>query len=69
MDFADLGLDAKILKAADDLGWTEPTPIQAEAVPVGLRGEDIMAACGQLKSATERARKSKARIEAEAGLA
>ena len=33
------------------------------------RGEDIMAACGQLKSATERERKSKARIEAEAGLA
>jgi len=33
------------------------------------RGEDIMAACGQLKSATERARKSKRQIEAEAGLA
>lgn len=33
------------------------------------RGEDIMAACGQLKSATERARKSKAEIAAEAGLA
>jgi 23S rRNA (adenine2503-C2)-methyltransferase len=32
------------------------------------RGEDIMAACGQLKSATERARKSKAQIDAEAGL-
>ena len=32
------------------------------------RGEDIMAACGQLKSATERARKSKKAIEAEAGL-
>ena len=32
------------------------------------RGEDIMAACGQLKSATERARKSRAQIEAEAGL-
>jgi 23S rRNA (adenine2503-C2)-methyltransferase len=32
------------------------------------RGEDIMAACGQLKSATERARKSKKVIEAEAGL-
>ncbi|MCB1334995.1 MAG: 23S rRNA (adenine(2503)-C(2))-methyltransferase RlmN [Roseivivax sp.] len=29
------------------------------------RGEDIMAACGQLKSATERARKSRAQIEAE----
>jgi 23S rRNA (adenine2503-C2)-methyltransferase len=33
------------------------------------RGEDIMAACGQLKSATERARKSQAQIKAEAGLA
>jgi 23S rRNA (adenine2503-C2)-methyltransferase len=33
------------------------------------RGEDIMAACGQLKSATERARKSRAEIAAEAGLA
>ena len=32
------------------------------------RGEDIMAACGQLKSATERARKSRAQIAADAGL-
>ncbi|MDA0186611.1 MAG: 23S rRNA (adenine(2503)-C(2))-methyltransferase RlmN [Proteobacteria bacterium] len=32
------------------------------------RGEDIMAACGQLKSATDRARKSRAEIAAEAGL-
>jgi 23S rRNA (adenine2503-C2)-methyltransferase len=32
------------------------------------RGEDIMAACGQLKSATERARKSKAQIAQDAGL-
>ncbi|MGQ0610098.1 MAG: 23S rRNA (adenine(2503)-C(2))-methyltransferase RlmN [Paracoccaceae bacterium] len=32
------------------------------------RGEDIMAACGQLKSATERARKSARAIAAEAGL-
>ncbi|CUH79865.1 Dual-specificity RNA methyltransferase RlmN [Tritonibacter multivorans] len=32
------------------------------------RGEDIMAACGQLKSATERARKSRKQIEAEAGM-
>jgi 23S rRNA (adenine2503-C2)-methyltransferase len=32
------------------------------------RGEDIMAACGQLKSATERARKSRAEITAEAGI-
>ncbi|PRY92864.1 23S rRNA m(2)A-2503 methyltransferase [Hasllibacter halocynthiae] len=32
------------------------------------RGEDILAACGQLKSATERARKSRAEVAAEAGL-
>ena len=32
------------------------------------RGEDILAACGQLKSATERSRKSRAEINAEAGL-
>jgi 23S rRNA (adenine2503-C2)-methyltransferase len=32
------------------------------------RGEDIMAACGQLKSTTERGRKSRAEIEAETGL-
>ncbi|SMX23035.1 23S rRNA (adenine(2503)-C(2))-methyltransferase RlmN [Boseongicola aestuarii] len=32
------------------------------------RGEDIMAACGQLKSATDRARKSRKEIAAEAGL-
>ena len=32
------------------------------------RGEDIMAACGQLKSATERARKSRADIARDAGL-
>ncbi len=31
------------------------------------RGEDIMAACGQLKSATERGRKSRAQIAAESG--
>ncbi|MEQ3625757.1 MAG: 23S rRNA (adenine(2503)-C(2))-methyltransferase RlmN [Celeribacter sp.] len=33
------------------------------------RGEDIMAACGQLKSATERQRKSRAQIAAETGTA
>ena len=32
------------------------------------RGEDIMAACGQLKSETERARKSRKQIEADAGI-
>ncbi|MEM6307761.1 MAG: 23S rRNA (adenine(2503)-C(2))-methyltransferase RlmN, partial [Pseudomonadota bacterium] len=40
------------------------------AAPIrATRGEDIMAACGQLKSATERARKSRAQIAAETGVA
>ncbi len=39
------------------------------AIPIRRpRGEDIMAACGQLKSATERARKSRKEIAAETGL-
>ena len=32
------------------------------------RGQDILAACGQLKSATERARKSRKQIAAETGI-
>jgi len=53
---------ARIKSFADiiyDAGYASPirTP----------RGEDIMAACGQLKSATERERKSLRQIEAEAG--
>ncbi|MDO5641392.1 MAG: hypothetical protein Q4G26_03240 [Paracoccus sp. (in: a-proteobacteria)] len=42
----------------------EPT---SSASPIRTpRGEDIMPACSQLKSATERGRKPKAQIEAEA---
>lgn len=41
--FEDLGLNAKILKAIQDMGWTEPTPVQVEAIPVGLDGRDILA--------------------------
>ncbi|MFA6805454.1 MAG: DEAD/DEAH box helicase [Candidatus Methanomethylophilaceae archaeon] len=41
--FEDLGLDAKILRAIQDMGWTEPTPVQKEAIPVGLEGRDILA--------------------------
>lgn len=32
-----------IVKAIDEMGWTEPTPIQVEAVPVGIGGRDILA--------------------------
>ena len=36
--FDALGLDAKLVKATDALGFTEPTPIQEQAIPVLLSG-------------------------------
>ncbi|MEO1205600.1 MAG: DEAD/DEAH box helicase [Pseudomonadota bacterium] len=40
--FADLGLSAKVQAAIDDAGYTTPTPIQAEAIPVALTGKDVL---------------------------
>jgi ATP-dependent RNA helicase DeaD len=39
--FADLQLPAALQKAVDDLGFTTPSPIQAEAIPALLAGRDI----------------------------
>ncbi len=36
--FADLGLNEKLLKAVEDLGFTEPTAIQEKAIPVLVSG-------------------------------
>ena len=44
MSFSKLGLRAEILRAVSDQGYTEPTPIQAQAIPVVLQGRDLMAA-------------------------
>ncbi len=46
MSFADLGLGPKILKALDDVGYSEPTPIQAAAIPQLLQGRDVLG-CAQ----------------------
>jgi len=40
--FDDLGLDAKILEAVKEAGYTHPTPIQAQAIPEALKGRDIL---------------------------
>jgi ATP-dependent RNA helicase RhlE len=40
--FTDLGLAPEILKAVQDAGYTEPTPIQAQAIPIILAGQDVM---------------------------
>lgn len=43
MSFDSLGLSPDILRAIADQGYTEATPIQAQAIPVVLEGRDIMA--------------------------
>ena len=42
MNFADLGLSEDLLKAVDTAGYTEPTPIQAEAIPAVLMMKDLI---------------------------
>jgi len=40
--FNELGLDPKILKALDDMGYEKPTPIQAKAIPAALQQRDVL---------------------------
>ncbi|GAA4643522.1 DEAD/DEAH box helicase [Pontixanthobacter gangjinensis] len=42
MSFADLGLSDELLKAVADAGYTEPTPIQAQAIPAVLMMKDLI---------------------------
>lgn len=42
MTFADLGLSPELLKAVDEAGYTEPTAIQAEAIPAVLMMKDLI---------------------------
>ncbi len=44
MTFAELGLRAELLRALNDAGYSEPTPIQAKAIPTVMQGKDLMAA-------------------------
>ena len=44
MKFEDFGLSPDILRALADQGYVHPTPIQAQAIPVVLRGRDVMGA-------------------------
>ncbi|MEM6276746.1 MAG: DEAD/DEAH box helicase, partial [Pseudomonadota bacterium] len=40
--FTDLNLDKKVLKAVEEAGYEEPTPIQAGAIPPALEGRDVL---------------------------
>ena len=44
MTFDSLGLSAELLRAVADEGYTVPTPIQAQAIPLVLEGRDLMGA-------------------------
>jgi superfamily II DNA/RNA helicase len=46
MNFSDLGLNPDVLRAVADSGYTTPTPIQAQAIPVVLTGRDVLG-CAQ----------------------
>jgi len=47
--FYDLGLKESIIKAIDDMGFEEPSKIQAEVIPVLLAGNDVI---GQAQTGT-----------------
>src|ERR687889_1818901 len=42
MSFAELGLSEKVLQAVEATGYTEPTPIQAQAIPHVLARKDVL---------------------------
>ena len=43
MSFVNLGLRAELLRAVCDQGYSEPTPVQSQAIPLILQGRDILA--------------------------
>ena len=49
MNFAELGIDEDIVEALASRGITSPFPIQEEAIPVALTGQDVI---GQAKTGT-----------------
>ncbi|NTV96105.1 MAG: DEAD/DEAH box helicase, partial [Thiobacillus sp.] len=42
MNFSELGLHPLVLKAVEATGYTEPTDVQAQAVPAALAGADLL---------------------------
>lgn len=47
--FKELGIVPEILKAVEDMGFEEPTPIQKAAIPVAMTGKDLI---GQAQTGT-----------------
>ena len=47
--FEELGLSPEILRAIEEMGFEEATPIQSQAIPLMLEGEDVI---GQAQTGT-----------------
>ncbi|OXY83329.1 DEAD/DEAH box helicase [Oceanimonas doudoroffii] len=43
MSFASLGLNENLVQAINECGYTQPTPIQQQAIPLVLKGGDLLA--------------------------
>ncbi len=43
MSFSKLGLTAELVRAVSEQGYTDPTPVQQQAIPVILAGRDVLA--------------------------
>ena len=46
MEFPDLGFSPDVLRAISEAGYTTPTPIQEQAIPIVLQGRDVLG-CAQ----------------------
>ncbi len=42
MNFSQLGLDAALSRVCESLGYTEPTPVQKQSIPIVLKGSDLI---------------------------
>ena len=44
MSFENFGLQAELVRAVLEMGYTQPTPIQSRGIPAVLEGRDLLAA-------------------------
>lgn len=49
LKFSDLGISAEILKSVEEMGYTQPSPIQSQSIPFILQGRDVI---GQAQTGT-----------------
>ena len=68
MTFDTLGLSADLLRTVAEEGYTEPTPVQEQAIPLVLAGRDVLVQDVTEARRAETIRRGEKLIEAEAGV-